>query len=80
MSSGISPSWPSSLLNLSKFWDAVHMRVVMIFLEMYFKERWADISLSNICNTPIYIFIYAKNICIYSLAGRTLIQLINQTI
>ena len=49
------------------------MRVVMIFLEMYFKERWADISLSNICNTPIYIFIY-------SLAGRTLIQLINQTI
>jgi len=56
------------------------MRVVMIFLEMYFKERWADISLSNICNTPIYIFIYAKNIFIYSLAGRTLIQLINQTI
>ena len=30
MSSEISPWWPSSLLNSSKFWDAVHMRVVMI--------------------------------------------------
>ena len=56
------------------------MAFFFYFLEMYFKERWADISLSNICNTPIYIFIYAKNICIYSLVGRTLIQLINQTI
>ena len=56
------------------------MAFFFIFLEMYFKERWADISLSNICNIATFMFIYAKNFCIYSLSGRTLVHLINQTI
>ena len=56
------------------------MAFFFIFLEMYFKERWADISLSNICNIATFMFIYAKNFCIYIYAGRTLVHLINQTI
>ena len=45
------------------------------FLEMYFKERWADISFSNICNIATFMFIYAKNFCIFIYAVRTPVHL-----
>lgn len=47
------------------------MAFFFIFLEMYFKERWADISLSNICNIATFMFIYAKNFCTFIYAVRT---------
>ena len=51
------------------------MAFFFIFLEMYFKERWADISLSNICNIATFMFIYAKNFCIFIYAVRMPVHL-----